>query len=384
MAIRVGTDGPDSITGTADEDIIRSLGGDDVVTITATNGTVEGGPGNDLITGTSGGYLLYGDNRVDGPLPVAAGYGGPPPGNNTIYGGTGSDVIYAGFGADTVYGNDGNDIITGGGSYTGNLPSGGNPGALPNGDGGDLLYGGNGDDLINGMGGNDTLYGDAGNDTLAGGLGLDVLSGGPGADVFWSGYLSQRSGTEPLSFFPTNDRDSGVGEGNRDIITDYVQGEDRLNPVYYVAATDAAPPQGIAFLGTNAFRDLPLTGPGVVGPLEIRYFFEGDHTVVQFYAPGLYGKDLTVDMELQINGHVALTAADFAIPVTDLGAPETPAPVDWNALAAQVTANFAATGQWFAGDGGGNTSPPPGQPVDWNALAAQVVANFAATGQWFA
>jgi hypothetical protein len=55
-----------------------------------------------------------------------------------------------------------------------------------------------------------------------------------------------------------------------------------------------------------------------------------------------------------------------------------PEPVDWNALAAEVTANFLATGQWFPGQ-----ALPP-EPVDWDALAGRVQANFAATGQWFA
>jgi hypothetical protein len=59
-----------------------------------------------------------------------------------------------------------------------------------------------------------------------------------------------------------------------------------------------------------------------------------------------------------------------------------PKPVDWNALAAQATANFLATGQWFVGEAPGPT--PPGPAVDWDALAAQVTANFQATGQWFA
>ncbi len=55
-------------------------------------------------------------------------------------------------------------------------------------------------------------------------------------------------------------------------------------------------------------------------------------------------------------------------------------PVDWNALAAQATANFAATGHWFVGDGAPTTPSPT---VDWDAIAAEVTANFMATGQWF-
>lgn len=52
--------------------------------------------------------------------------------------------------------------------------------------------------------------------------------------------------------------------------------------------------------------------------------------------------------------------------------------VDWNALAADVQANFATTGRWFA-----TGSPVIPQDADWNALAAQVLANFEATGNWF-
>lgn len=58
--------------------------------------------------------------------------------------------------------------------------------------------------------------------------------------------------------------------------------------------------------------------------------------------------------------------------------------IAWNVLAAEVQANFAATGQWFLGPDTAQASsiPDSGEP-DWNALAAEVQANFAATGQWF-
>jgi beta-glucanase (GH16 family) len=62
--------------------------------------------------------------------------------------------------------------------------------------------------------------------------------------------------------------------------------------------------------------------------------------------------------------------------------------VDWHAVAAQVTANFNATGKWEMPSSGGSSSPAPSAPannapVDWHALAAQATANFEATGQWF-
>ncbi len=58
------------------------------------------------------------------------------------------------------------------------------------------------------------------------------------------------------------------------------------------------------------------------------------------------------------------------------------AAVDWTGLAAQMEANFLATGRW---DVLGTAMPAAAQAetvVDWNALAADVEANFAATGYW--
>jgi hypothetical protein len=77
--------------------------------------------------------------------------------------------------------------------------------------------------------------------------------------------------------------------------------------------------------------------------------------------------------------------------------------VDWNAIAAQVMANYEATGSWYVSDATPPVSqpdpapepeqpppaaeqPPPAPeeaPVDWNAIAAQVLANYEATGSWY-
>jgi uncharacterized membrane protein len=76
------------------------------------------------------------------------------------------------------------------------------------------------------------------------------------------------------------------------------------------------------------------------------------------------------------NGGSAFLATPTPAPPPDGGGS-----VDWDALAAQVQANFAATGQWFVGD---EVPPPPDGSPDWDALAARVQANFAATGHWFA
>ena len=73
-------------------------------------------------------------------------------------------------------------------------------------DGADVLSGGWKDDLIVGGAGSDSLIGKAGDDVLIDGAGSDVLTGENGADVFVF-----------------------VADGHRDMIADFVQGEDRIH-----------------------------------------------------------------------------------------------------------------------------------------------------------
>lgn len=369
MADIVGTDGSDMLVGTPDSDSILAAGGDDVIDALSGGDSVEGGTGDDLINGGPGDDLIYGDNRIRGPLPPEANAGDPTgPGNNLISAGGGNDTVYAGYGSDTVLGGDGDDILVGSGSYdTGPgepfiLP-GTNGGLLPFLDGPDLVAGGAGDDFLYGGPGDDTLLGGEGDDTLGGGYGADILSGGPGADGFSVGRVA---GTSPPfqspggrgflgEFFGApSGLGSGVGSGNRYVVTDYEQGTDRfeLNP--FVAGGLDISAQLSVFLGTRPFQpveSLPFN-LGLPTP-QIRYSVEGDSTVVQLYAPSAFGRDGTVDAEYELLGVYALTPADFG-GILDRSEeppapPEQPPPaeVDWNALAAQVLANYAATGQYF-------------------------------------
>jgi hypothetical protein len=43
----------------------------------------------------------------------------------------------------------------------------------------------------------------------------------------------------------------------------------------------------------------------------VRFFFEGDHTVVEANNAGTSG----ADMQVELHGHVSLTAADFVFDV---------------------------------------------------------------------
>lgn len=98
----------------------------------------------------------------------------------------GNDEIDGGAGDDRLFGLGGNDEIDGGA-------------------GKDLIEGGDGADDLDGELGDDSLSGGAGNDLLNGGAGNDLLTGGAGADVF--------------EFY----RGSG-----RDVITDFANGQDRI------------------------------------------------------------------------------------------------------------------------------------------------------------
>jgi Ca2+-binding RTX toxin-like protein len=129
---------------------------------------------------------------------------GAKAGDNVVVGGAGNDSITAGYGADTVFGGVGDDHVRGYGSV------GLTPGATVgyrNMDRADLLFGGDGNDTIEGGGGDDRLSGDAG---------VDILTGGPGADTF-----------------VFNPPDTGQGEGNRDVVTDFTSGVDVLDVTGY-------------------------------------------------------------------------------------------------------------------------------------------------------
>ncbi|NBE06275.1 calcium-binding protein [Paragemmobacter ruber] len=97
-----------------------------------------------------------------------------------------NDEIDGATGDDRIFGLGGNDDLDGGA-------------------GNDLLDGGDGADDMDGQAGNDSLLGGTGNDILNGGAGDDLLTGGEGADLF--------------EFY----RGSG-----RDVITDFTDGQDRI------------------------------------------------------------------------------------------------------------------------------------------------------------
>lgn len=206
-----------------------------------------------------------------------------------VLGTNGDDNLDGGTGADFVWGGGGNDALRGDGFAPG----------IP----------GNGQGPAQYLGGDDILSGGDGDDRLSGGHGADVLIGGSGADVFSFGTRPPR---EPVSSPDVSVLDTGTGEGARDMVVDFTQGEDvidlslLLNFAYRHLDID----ESYQFIGTGEF-----TGDRA----QVRYVVDGDRTIVQldgtaaFSNGGVAGVDGVADAEIELRGAYALDAGNFIL-----------------------------------------------------------------------
>ncbi len=171
----LGSHYADTITGNADENILKGNRGDD---------TLTGLTGADVLVGDDG------DDTLDGGV-----------GEDNLDGGAGNDLIKGGADKDVLVGGDGNDILLGddGVGADDQLIGGAGIDRLEGGAGNDVLLGGEGNDssasLISAGAGPQTtlaagLYGGDGDDVLDGGAGDDTLDGGLGADQYLFGRNS--------------------------------------------------------------------------------------------------------------------------------------------------------------------------------------------------
>ena len=220
VTARIGTDGAEALTATADAPFILGLGGNDSLGAGGTaayldggtgNDTVAGGGADDLLTGGAGHDLLRGEGGHDTL------HGGS--GNDSLLGGAGHDSLDGSTGVDTMEGGagddiyrlnntgdvaseaggDGSDLVVGSVSHTlgagietlqlgdmANLSGTGNGLAnrLLGNSGANLLSGGDGADKLSGVVGNDTLGGGSGDDRLDGGTGADSMDGAAGNDTY--------------------------------------------------------------------------------------------------------------------------------------------------------------------------------------------------------
>ena len=92
-------------------------------------------------------------------------------------------------------------------------------------------------------------------------------------------------------------KDSFVAASGRDVITDFIAGEDHLN---LHLLQNFANGDDLDYVGNAAFS-------GAGG--EVRYATSGPNTIVQIDFDG----DQVEDFAIQLNGHKTLTAADFIL-----------------------------------------------------------------------
>ena len=170
---------------------------------------------------------------------------------NDLFNGTaGDDVAFGFLGNDTLNGNAGNDLLNGGAGDD-ILNGGTGNDTLIGGAGADTMIGGDDIDSLTGNGGADQMFGGAGADTLTGGAGADGMTGGLGADVFL--YAAG---------------DSGPGVGARDIINDFLTGEDIIN----LAAIDAD--TGVLAVGNQAFTQIIVGAGAFTSTQQLRYSYD--------------------------------------------------------------------------------------------------------------
>jgi Ca2+-binding RTX toxin-like protein len=209
--------------------------------------------------------------------------------------GSGDDTIRSNAGSDVLLAGDGDDLVTAG-------------------RGRDSVWGGNGDDRLRGNAGDDDLWGGAGNDRLNAGaaltrdilrgeLGDDVLIGGTGSDMLIGGNgrdkLRGGDGADVFVFALARAEGGGslTSDPDRDVVVDFVSGEDRLDFRDYASGD-----RPTAFIGREHF--------GADGPArtEIRVRYHED-TIIEID----YGGDGVVDATVRLQGIHTLTTADFLL-----------------------------------------------------------------------
>ncbi|WP_096696135.1 VCBS domain-containing protein [Polaromonas sp. AER18D-145] len=160
-----GTEGDDSLFGTALNDSLYGFDGNDNIDGRAGNDWIDGGAGADQMTGGAGDDTYLVDQSGDQVIELE---------------GQGHDTVIAQFDYTLAVPNVENLVLAGAAvSGTGN--------DFDNG-----LYGNELSNTLMGLAGDDILAGANGNDVLDGGSGADVMSGGMGNDIFHVDNLGDR------------------------------------------------------------------------------------------------------------------------------------------------------------------------------------------------
>lgn len=223
-----GSDGDDTLYGEDGHDKLHGSEGRDRLFGGAADDTLYGGEMGDRLYGGGGADELHGN---DGNDLIYSGNG-----RNITYGGDGKDKAYGGDKVDIMHGGDGGDLLSGGdhddklygGEGYDTLRGGWGHDDISGGAGHDKLYGSNGADHLHGSDGNDVMYGGRGNDEISGGSGRDTFAGGKGADDMQAWEHRQER-----DVFVFADGDTGLKKADRDVISGFGTGTDKLDLTGY-------------------------------------------------------------------------------------------------------------------------------------------------------
>ncbi|MEM8699797.1 MAG: M10 family metallopeptidase C-terminal domain-containing protein, partial [Pseudomonadota bacterium] len=250
----------------AGDDSLGGNGADNWLTAGAGDDTLRGHGGDDWLDGGTGGDFLNGGAGIDTVMFVNAAEGVKA----DLASGKGSRGEAAG---DLYIGIE--DLI--GGRHTDDLRGDAAQNRIEGGNGADGLHGRQGDDELVGGGGSDRLYGN---------LGADLMTGGSGFDRF--------------VYFAASD--SGIGQQDRDRITDFEQGKDRMDLAHLFDRSETSRDDQLALIGGARFS----SDAG-----ELRYFQNrvAELTIVEADLDG----DGSADLQIELAGLLTLVREDFLL-----------------------------------------------------------------------
>jgi Ca2+-binding RTX toxin-like protein len=307
-----GSNYNDTLTGNAAANFLNGGSGNDTLDGGAGNDVLDGGAGVDRMTGGDGSDLYYVDNAGDVVIETnaTAGTGGSDTVysslgaytlganveygrvlatgaaalsgnslNNTLYAGAGNNVLNGSTGVDTA------SYLYAGSAVTASLAV--TTAQATGGSGSDTLLGmenltgSNYNDTLTGSAAANQLNGGAGNDILIGGMGKDVLTGGAGNDIFDFNAVAE----------------TGLTSSTWDIISDFVQGADKIDLSTLDAITATATNEAFTSIigSTAAFSaagQLKLSGGVLYGNTDA---------------------DSAAEFAIQIVGLNSATTADFIL-----------------------------------------------------------------------
>ncbi|MES3022354.1 MAG: calcium-binding protein [Pseudomonadota bacterium] len=300
----IGTAFIDSLTGNGGANALSSGAGNDLLNGGAGVDTMTGGDGADSYFVSDAGDVVVETNATVGAAELDIVYSSAASYTLTanvengrilnataanMTGNAMNNVLFAGSGANVIDGAGGVDTLSYAfGAATGVTVSLALAGAqATGGSGADTLAG---IENLNGTAYDDSLTGDAGSNVLMGGGGNDVLTGGLGAD-----FLGGGAGADIFSFLSI--ADSGLVGAERDTISDFVKGLDKIDLSGIDANADTA--------GNDAFTSLIAA--------DAAFTTAGQMRIVDGVLYGNTDGDADAEFAIVLTGVTTLTLGDFVL-----------------------------------------------------------------------